>query len=173
MPTSNELMRLALRCAEKLPRPSRLRNFPSFAEMEELCGDDYEELLAVLHDDEIYEAADLDAQERLVNAIRDALPAGRQNLVEDLVDNQAAQVWLQQEGAFHLGMAVGVLLAQAGLSIPEEEVEVDEETRREREDAIRFGAHRQSDRRLQYDPDDDEKEERAFEAEEKDEDDDL
>ena len=106
-----------------------------------------------------------------MNAIRDALPAGRQSLVEDLVDNQAAQVWLQQEGAFHLGMAVGVLLAQAGLSIPEEEVEIDEETRREREDAIRFGAHRQTDRRLQYDPDDDEKEEqRALEEEEDDED---
>ena len=171
MPTSNELMRLARTCAERLPRPSRLRNFPSFAEMEELCGDEYEELLAVLHDDEIYEAADLDAQERLVNAIRDALPAGRQSLVEDLVDNQAAQVWLQQEGAFHLGMAVGVLLAQAGLSIPDEEVEIDEETRREREDAIRFGAHRQTDRRLQYDPDEDEKEEqRALEEEEDDED---
>jgi hypothetical protein len=94
-----------------------------------------------------------------VNAIRDALPAGRQNLVEDLVDNQAAQVWLQQEGAFHLGMAVGVLLAQAGLSIPEEEAEIDEDARREREDAIRFGAHRQTDRRLQYDPDEDEEDE--------------
>ena len=47
-------MRLARTCAERLPRPSRLRNFPSFAEMEELCGDEYEELLAVLHDDEIY-----------------------------------------------------------------------------------------------------------------------
>ena len=82
------------------------------------------------------------------------------------MDNQAAQVWLQQEGAFHLGMAVGVLLAQAGLSIPEEEVEIDEETRREREDAIRFGAHRQTDRRLQYDPDEEEKEEQR-EREEK------
>jgi hypothetical protein len=28
------------------------------------------------------------------------------------VDNQAAQVWLQQEGAFHLGVAVGLRLAK-------------------------------------------------------------
>jgi hypothetical protein len=166
-------MRLARACAERLPRPSRLRNFPNFAEMEELCGDEYEELLAILHDDEIYAAADLDEQEQLVNAIRDALPPGRQILVEGLVDNQAAQVWLQQEGAFHLGMAVGVLLAQAGLSIPEEEVEIDEETRREREDAIRFGAHRQADRRLQYDPDEDEKEEQKAREEEEDGDEDV
>ena len=48
MPTSNELMRLARACAERLPRPSRLRNFPSFAEMEELCGDEYESCLCHL-----------------------------------------------------------------------------------------------------------------------------
>ena len=35
-----------------------------------------------------------------------------QALVDELVDNQAAQVWLQQEGAFHLGVAVGLRLAK-------------------------------------------------------------
>ena len=43
-----------------------------------------------------------------------ALPEHLQALVDELVDNQAAQVWLQQEGAFHLGVAVGLRLAKAG-----------------------------------------------------------
>jgi hypothetical protein len=41
-----------------------------------------------------------------------ALPEHLQALVDELVDNQAAQVWLQQEGAFHLGVAVGLRLAK-------------------------------------------------------------
>jgi hypothetical protein len=105
----------------------------------------------VLHEDELFEPADLDEQERLVDAIRSALGDSHQELIEQLVDNQAAQVWLQQEGAFHLGMAVGVRLAQAGYRIrdDDEPMAVDEA---EDEDARRFG-------RYAYDPDEDEEDE--------------
>ena len=35
-----------------------------------------------------------------------------EELVEELVDNQTRHLWLHQEAAFHLGMAVGLRLAQ-------------------------------------------------------------
>ncbi len=45
-------------------------------------------------------------------SVQIALPEHLQRLVDELVDNQAAQVWLQQEGAFHLGVAIGLRIAQ-------------------------------------------------------------
>jgi hypothetical protein len=87
----------------------------------------------------VFEAADLDVQEQLVEAITRALPDPQRELVEHLVDNQAAQVWLQQEGAFHLGMAVGLKLAQAGYRIPADEERPDEDEL-EAEDRRRFGS---------------------------------
>lgn len=161
MPTSADLMRLARACADRVSLPRKPRQFPSFSEVEEQCGDEYEELLQVLHEDEVFEAADLDDQERLVTAIRGAIGDVHQELVESLVDNQAAQVWLQQEGAFHLGVAIGMRLAQAGHQLPaigeegEEEQDLDE---REREDAQRFGRHR-NDPNYMYDEDDEDQEE--------------
>lgn len=156
MPTSDDLMRLARLCADRISPSRKTTQFPSFAEVEEQCGDEFEELLTVLHEDELFEPADLDEQERLVDAIRSALEESQQELIEQLVDNQAAQVWLQQEGAFHLGMAVGLRLAHAGYRIrdDDEPVEVDEA---EEEDARRFG-------RYHYDPD--------YEDEDEDEDED-
>jgi hypothetical protein len=152
MPTSDDLMRLARLCADRISPSRKTTQFPSFAEVEEQCGDEFEELLTVLHEDELFEPADLDEQERLVDAIRSALEESQQELIEQLVDNQAAQVWLQQEGAFHLGMAVGLRLAHAGYRIrdDDEAVEVDEA---EEEDARRFG-------RYHYDPDYDEDEDK-------------
>ena len=138
MPTSDELMRLARACASRITPPRKSRQFPSFSEVEEQCEEDYEELLGVLHDDEIYQPADLSVQEQLVEAIRAALPEIRHVLLEDLVDNQAAQVWLQQEGAFHLGMAVGLKLAAGGSAIPDEDEPVDPDEL-EIEDVLRFG----------------------------------
>jgi hypothetical protein len=160
MPTSADLMRLARACADRITLPRKPRQFPSFSEVEEQCGDEYEELLQVLHEDEVFEAADLDEQERLVEAIRAAVGEARHPLVESLVDNQAAQVWLQQEGAFHLGVAVGMKLAEAGHQLPaigedDEEEDLDD---REREDKLRFGRHR-SDPNYMYDEDDEEQEE--------------
>jgi hypothetical protein len=159
MPTSSDLMRLARACADRVTLPRQPRQFPSFSEVEEQCGEEYEELLQVLHEDEVFEAADLDEQERLVAAIRAALAESRQSLIELLVDNQAAQVWLQQEGAFHLGVAVGLRLAQAGHRLPaiDEEDDGEELDEREREDAVRFGRHR-NDPNYMYDEDEDEEE---------------
>jgi hypothetical protein len=132
MPTSSELMRLAKACAERLDLPRRGRRFPSFADTEEQCATQYEDLLGLLHDDEVFQPADVERQEELVRAIQIVLPEHVRGLVDELVDNQAAQVWLQQEGAFHLGMAVGLRLAQAGVVIQDEGV-ADEEDEEEDE----------------------------------------
>ena len=56
-----------------------------------------------------------------MRVVQVALPEHLQRLVDELVDNQAAQVWLQQEGAFHLGVAVGLRLAKLAPSTPEED----------------------------------------------------
>ena len=137
MPTSDDLMRLARACANRITPPRKSRQFPSFSEVEEQCEEEYEELLGVLHDDEVYQSADLAVQEQLVESIRAALPEIRHVLLEDLVDNQAAQVWLQQEGAFHLGMAVGLKLAESGYQIPDNDEPVDPDDL-EIEDVLRF-----------------------------------
>jgi hypothetical protein len=147
MPTSDDLMRLARVCADRITPPRKSTQFPSFAEVEEQCGDAYEDLLGILHEDELFEPADLDEQERLVEAIKTVLSTEKQSLIERLVDNQAAQVWLQQEGAFHLGMAVGLRLANAGFRIREDDEPMSIEDADE--DTLRFS-------RYQYDPDDDE-----------------
>ena len=60
------------------------------------------------------------------------------------MDNQAAQVWLQQEGAFHLGMAVGLKLAEGGYRIPDDDEPVDPDEL-EIEDALRFGGRSDDD----------------------------
>jgi predicted nucleic acid-binding Zn-ribbon protein len=137
MPTSDDLMRLARACANRITPPRKSRQFPSFSEVEEQCEEEYEELLGVLHDDEVYQSADLAVQEQLVESIRAALPEIRHVLLEDLVDNQAAQVWLQQEGAFHLGMAVGLRLAESGYHIADDDEPVDSDEL-EIEDVLRF-----------------------------------
>jgi hypothetical protein len=161
MPTSADLMRMARACADRVTLPRKPRQFPSFSEVEEQCGDQYEELLQVLHEDEVFEAADLDEQERLVEAIRAGIAEARQDLVESLVDNQAAQVWLQQEGAFHLGLAIGMKLAKAGHELPaagEDDADEEQLDDREREDKMRFGRHR-SDPNYMYDEDDEDQDE--------------
>ena len=137
MPTSDELMRLARAFANRISPPRKSLKFPSFSEVEEQCEDEYEELLGVLHDDEVYRSADLAVQEQLVESIRAALPEIRHVLLDDLVDNQAAQVWLQQEGAFHLGMAVGMRLAEAGYRIPDDDEPLDP-GELDMEDVLRF-----------------------------------
>ena len=36
-----------------------------------------------------------------------ALPEDKRTLIVELADNHARHVWLQQEGAYHMGVAVG------------------------------------------------------------------
>ena len=107
MPTSEELLQLADRCAEKLELDGKVRHIPSFSDAEEQCEDEYEELLQVIHEDELFAPVDIQRQEELVELIAAALPEEQRMLIVELADNHARHVWLQQEGAYHVGLAVG------------------------------------------------------------------
>jgi hypothetical protein len=126
MPTSDDVMQLAEACAARVSLPRRARRYPSFAEVEEQCADEYEDLLGLLHEDDVFAPADLERQEELVRTVQIALPEHLQKLIDELVDNQAAQVWLQQEGAFHLGVAIGLRLAKLTPPAPDDEEDDDE-----------------------------------------------
>ena len=107
MPTSDELLELAERCASKLDVGAKLRHVPSFSDAEEQCEDEYEELLQAIHEDELFAPVDIQRQEELVEQIAAALPDDKRTMIVELADNHARHVWLQQEGAYHLGLAVG------------------------------------------------------------------
>ena len=53
MPTSEELLELAERCAAKLELDGKLRHVPSFSDAEDQCEAEYEELLQAIHEDEL------------------------------------------------------------------------------------------------------------------------
>src|SRR6186713_277 len=107
MPTSDDLLDLAERCADKLDLDAKLRNIPAFSDAEEQCEDEYEELLQAIHEDELFAPVDIQRQEELVEQIAAELPEDKRALIVELADNHARHVWLQQEGAYHLGLAVG------------------------------------------------------------------
>ena len=107
MPTSDELLELADRCAGKLELDGKLRHVPSFSDTEEECEDEYEELLQAIHEDELFAPVDIQRQEELVEQIAAALPEDKRSLIVELADNHARHIWLQQEGAYHFGLAVG------------------------------------------------------------------
>ena len=113
MPTSDELLELAERAAEKLDLDGQLRHVPSFSDAEEQCEDEYEELLKAIHEDEVFAPVDIQLQETLVEKIAAALPEDKRTMIVELADNHARHVWLQQEGAYHLGLAVGRRLRHA------------------------------------------------------------
>jgi hypothetical protein len=106
MPTSDDLLELAEDCARKLELDGQ-RHIPSFSDAEEQCEDEYEALLEAIHVDELFAPVDIARQETLVEQIAAALPEDRRALIIELADNHARHVWLQQEGAYHLGLAVG------------------------------------------------------------------
>ena len=107
MSTSDELFELAERCAARLELEGKLRHVPSFSDAEDQCEDEYEELLQALHEDELFAPVDIQRQEELVEQIAAALPEDKRTLIVELADNHARHVWLQQEGAYHVGLAVG------------------------------------------------------------------
>jgi hypothetical protein len=107
MSTSDELLELADRCAAKLGLDVQLRHVPSFSDAEQHCEDEYEALLQTIHEDELFAPVDIQRQEQLVEAIAAALPEDKRMLIVELADNHARHVWLQQEGAYHVGLAVG------------------------------------------------------------------
>jgi hypothetical protein len=107
MPTSDELLELADRCAARLDLDGKMRHTPSFSDAEEQCEDEYEELLQAIHEDDLFAPVDIQRQEQLVETIAAALPEDKRMLIVELADNHARHVWMQQEGAYHLGLAVG------------------------------------------------------------------
>jgi len=107
MPTSEELLELAERCAAKLELDGKLRHVPSFSDAEDQCEEEYEDLLQAIHEDELFAPVDIQRQEQLVEQIAQKLPEHSRALIVELADNHARHVWLQQEGAYHLGLAVG------------------------------------------------------------------
>jgi len=110
--TSDELMDIARAGAERIDMPDERVRYPSFSDIEEQCAAEYDELLNALHDDELFQPVDLQKQEDLVDRLKALVDQENEELVEDLVDNQTRHLWLHQEAAFHLGMAVGLRLAQ-------------------------------------------------------------
>ncbi len=106
MPISEELLAIAERGAARLELEGA-RHVPSFSDAEDQCEEEYEELLQAIHDDELFSPVDIQRQEQLVEQIAAALPEQARMLIVELADNHARHVWLQQEGAYHLGFAVG------------------------------------------------------------------
>ena len=112
MATSDDLMDLARAGAERIDMPDNRVRYPSFSDVEEQCAAEYDELLNALHDDELFAPADVQRQEEIVQRLKELVDENDHELIEELVDNLARQVWVNQEAAFHLGMAVGLRLAE-------------------------------------------------------------
>ena len=110
--TSDDLMDIARAGAERIDMPDNRVRYPSFSDIEEQCASEYDELLDALHEDELFAPADVQRQEEIVQRLKEFVGEGEHELIEELVDNLARQVWLNQEAAFHLGMAVGLRLAE-------------------------------------------------------------
>ena len=110
--TSDDLMDIARAGAERIDMPDNRVRFPSFSDIEEQCATEYDELLDALHEDELFAPADVQRQEEIVQRLKETVDETDHELIEELVDNLARQIWLNQEAAFHLGMAVGLRLAE-------------------------------------------------------------
>ena len=110
--TSDDLMEIARTAAERIDLPANRVRYPSFEDVEEQCAAEYDDLLNALHDDELFAPADLQRQEAIVERLKPIVGEHNEALLEELIDNQARQLWMNQEAAFHLGMAVGQRLAQ-------------------------------------------------------------
>jgi hypothetical protein len=108
--TSDDLLKIAKRCADKLAL-SRRSPLPALEDIEDECEDEIQELLSVLQDDDVFGEVDLGAQQKVADQIEAALPENRRQLVAELTDQHTRHVWLQQEAAYHLGVAVGMKLA--------------------------------------------------------------
>ena len=110
--TSDDLMDIARAGAERIDMPDKGVRYPSFSDIEEQCAAEYDELLEALHEDELFAPADVQRQEEIVQRLKEIVGESDHELIEELVDNLARQIWLNQEAAFHLGMAVGLRLAE-------------------------------------------------------------
>ncbi len=132
---SDDLLRIARRCADKLTVSSR-GTLPALEDLDEDCGDGIEEMLSILQDDEVFGEVDLNAQQKLVDQIEAALPEDRRTLLTELAEQHMRHVWLQQEAAYHLGLAVGMKFAKqvAAAGLEEDEEDLEEEDREDDDD---------------------------------------
>jgi hypothetical protein len=112
MITSDELLKIAETGARKVEVSRDMRRYPNFSDVEDTADTEYEQLLEALHDDELFAPVDLERQEQLVELVKRGLPEDRWELLDELIDNLSRQVWLHQEAAYHLGMAVGFRIAE-------------------------------------------------------------
>ncbi len=124
--TSDDLLKIAKRCANKLALSKR-RPVPALEDIEEQCEDEIEELLSVLQDEDVFGEVDLSEQQKLADQIEAALPENRRELVVQLTEEHTRHVWLQQEAAYHLGLAVGMRLAGGPRADEENEEEEEDE----------------------------------------------
>jgi hypothetical protein len=112
MPTADEVMELARACAEKLDLADG-RRLPDLQDIEEQSEQEYGELLDLLQEDDVFGSVDLDRQEKLARQIDAALAEPLRPLLEELREQHTKQVWLLQEAAYHVGLAVGLRIAGA------------------------------------------------------------
>src|SRR4051794_18254970 len=105
MPTSEELIELADRCAAKLEMDGKLRHVPSFSDAEEQCEDEYEDLLQAIHEDEVFAPVDVQRQEQLVEAIGGALPEHKRMLTPQPAHSPGRYPWRPREGGSPVGLA--------------------------------------------------------------------
>lgn len=110
---SDDLLKIARRCADKLTL-SRRQPVPALEDIEETCEAEIEEMLALLQDEDVFGEVDLNQQQRLADQIEAALPEKTRPLVAELTDQHTRHVWLQQEAAYHIGLAVGMKVARTG-----------------------------------------------------------
>ncbi len=110
MPTADELMELARACVEQLDVSDR-REVPSLADIEEQCEEQYGELLDTLNEDEVFGAVDPERQQQILETLEAAAGENKQDLIRELTDQHTRHVWLMQEAAFHVGLALGLRLA--------------------------------------------------------------
>ena len=108
--TSDDLLKIARHGAQRVSL-SKHGWVPPLEDIEEQCEPEIEEMLAVLQDDELFGEVDLNQQQKLVDQIEAALPENQRALVAELTDQHMRHVWLQQEAAYHLGVAVGMKIA--------------------------------------------------------------
>ena len=110
MPTADELMQLARACVDGLDLSDR-REVPSLADVEDQCEEQYGELLDTLNEDEVFGAVDPERQQQILDMLEEAAGDDKRDLIREISDQHTRHVWLMQEAAFHVGLALGLRLA--------------------------------------------------------------
>src|SRR5258706_13136722 len=101
--TSDDLMDIARAGAERIDMPDEHLRYPSFSDIEDQAAAEYDELLNVLHEDELFQPVAAQRQEEAVDRLKSL--GGKQNeeLAENLVANQTRQLWLENEATSNWG----------------------------------------------------------------------